>query len=285
MALWSQIFSALAVGFSLLLAGFLFWMQDGLRGVVIRLKGEQVVTAYLHPTLDQPGVAKAVEEIRASFPPDQKVTLKLVEHREFLDGIKGTYPELVRDLEDLGQEMNQIVPRYVSITGVFPEAQLEQIRKLSGVESAESSGDRSRPIVGAFSALRWLARLMMVGICFALFTGLLHLARMNGYLHQDALGILRLWGADSLALLTPGLISGVMVGALGGLLAAAGWVSIGATLGRHLRTLSPVLKTLPPFSIAIASDLVLVGMVLGLIAGLVGSFSGLGASRQEGVSG
>ena len=48
----SHLFSSVAVGFLLLLVGFLFWMQTGLRPLVARLQGEQVVTAYLDPSVD-----------------------------------------------------------------------------------------------------------------------------------------------------------------------------------------------------------------------------------------
>ncbi len=281
LALWSQVFSALAVGFLLVLAGFLFWMQDGLRTVVLHLKGEQVITAYLQPSLDAQAESRVLDQVREVVGDQSGVVIHLVGQSEFLDGLKDSYPELVRDLKDLGQEMNPIVPRYVSITGMLSDTVVNSLRKVPGIEAAETSGDRFRPIVGAFSALRWLARVIMLGICFALFSGLIQLARMNGYLHRDALGILRLWGANSISLMTPGLISGVLVGSLGGALAAFGWLTFGATLGGQIRLLSPVLNRLPPFSMHLAWVLFLTGSLLGLLAGALGGFS----QREEGILG
>ncbi len=285
LAPWSQIFSVLAVGFLLLLAGFLFWMQDGLRTVVLRLKGEQVITAYLQPSLEAETEKRALEQIRGVLGAGVGASVHLVDHSEFLGGLKDSYPELVRDLEDLGQEMSQIVPRYVSISGVLPESMVEAVRKIPGIESAETSGDRFRPIVGAFSALRWVARVIMVGICFALFTGLIHLARMNGYLHREALGILRLWGASTMSLMAPGLISGVLVGIFGGLIAALGWLTFGARLGFQIRLLSPILRGLPPFSTQMSWVLLLMGAALGLLAGALGNLSGLSLYREDGSQG
>lgn len=285
MAPWSQVFSALAVGFLLLLAGFLFWMQDGLRTVVVHLKGEQVITAYLQPSIEPDAVGRVLEDVRGVFGADAGVAVQLVDRAEFLTGLKGSYPELVRDLEDLGQQVSQVVPRYVSVSGVFASSKLDAVRKVSGIESAEASGDRYRPIVGAFSALRWIARVIMVGICFALFTGLIHLSRLNGYLQRDALGILRLWGASSISLLAPGLISGLLVGALGGVLATSGWLSLGAALGRQVRSLSPILNHLPAFSAQMSWVLFLIGGISGLMAGVFGSLSGIQLDRQEGGQG
>ncbi len=285
LALWSQIFSALAVGFLLLLAGFLFWMQDGLKTVVLHLKGEQVVTAYLQPSLEPQAEKRVLDQIHEVLAGNGEASVRLVNHSEFLEGLKESYPELVRDLKDLGQEMSQIVPRYVSISGLFSESLVDSLRKIPGIESAETSGDRFRPIVGAFSALRWVARVIMVGICFALLTGLIQLARMNGYLHRDALGILRLWGASSLSLMAPGLISGVLVGILGGLLAAGGWLTLGVGLGKQVRSLSPILRGLPVFSTQTSWVLFLLGGLLGLLAGGLGSLSHSQSQREEGVSG
>ena len=162
MALWSQVISALAVGFLLMLIGFLFWMQDGLKSVVVRLKGEQVITAYLQPSLEAQAEGRLLEQVREVVGGDSS-SIRLVNHSEFLGGLRDSYPELVRDLEDLGQQMTQIVPRYVSIVGVFPDTLLESIKKVPGIESAEASGDRFRSVVGAFSVLRWVARVVMVG--------------------------------------------------------------------------------------------------------------------------
>src|SRR5262249_47235875 len=153
------------------------------------------------------------------------------------------FPELSRELEDLGTEMSVVVPRYVSISGILtdtegatadgerdPRPVLERVRSVSGIESAESSKDRFKPVVGAFQALRWVARLLAYGLCLALLAGLIHLARMNSALHGESLSLLRLWGAGEWTLRIPSALSGLSVGALGGATAFVGWVVQGAWL-------------------------------------------------------
>jgi len=270
----SQFFSAVAVGFLLLLVGFLHWMQTGLSPVVARLKSEQVVTAYLDPSVPQKDETKVVDAIRLALGAQAAASdIRLVDAPEFVSELKGQYPELARDLEELGPELKAIVPRYVSISGMLNEDASEQIGAVTGIENAESSKDRYQHIVGAFSALRWVARLLMVGLCMALLTGLIHLSRMNSYLHRDALGLLRFWGAGGAVLRTPGMLSGLSVGVLGGVIALAGWVSGGNWLAGHVRNLSPMLKQMQLAGFQLGLVLFVLGTMIGWLAGLLGTLS------------
>jgi cell division protein FtsX len=270
----SQAFSAIAVGFLLLLVGFMFWMQAGLKPVLARLQGEQIVTAYLDASVDAKDENKIVDSIRTALGAHSENTdVRLVTTQEFVANLKGAYPDLSRELEDLGGEMNAVVPRYVSISGVLPDSALQSVKSVPGIESAESSKDRYLHIVGAFSALRWVAKLLVVGLALALLTGLIHLSRMNAYLHRDALTILRLWGANEATLRVPSMISGVFVGAAGGVIAFVGWLTIGTWLARHIRALSPMLRDMPAASVMVALSLLAGGILVGLFAGALGGIS------------
>lgn len=281
----SQIFSGIAVGFLLLLIGFLFWMQSGLKSVLVRLHGEQVVTAYLDSSLDPKDEGKLVDTLRLSLGAQSSAEIKLVNSNQFMSQLKGQYPDLVRELEDLGQEMIQIVPRYISISGILPETALERIRTTPGIESAESSKDRYHHIIGAFTTLRWVSRILMGGICLALLTGLIHLSRMNAYLHRDALTLLRFWGAGSGTLAAPGMISGIFVGLLGGIIASMSWITLGVWLTKHVRSLSVLLKGMPSYSTHLSISLLGFGAALGLIAGVLGSLSASHLKNEGGLGG
>jgi cell division transport system permease protein len=274
MAPLSQVFSAVAVGMLLLLGGFLFWMESGLNPVLNRLKTEQVITAYLDPSLDAKDEAKMLETVSDSLKisvGSKTIQARLVGTQQFVQELKGHYPDLGSELENLGNEANQVIPRYISISGLLPEGSLEKVKAVSGIESVESSKDRYRHILGAFQALKWVARLFVAGLAFALLTGLLHLARMNAYLHQDALSILKLWGATAFGLRIPGLLSGLWVGMLGGIIAACGWISGADWFAQHVFALSPLLKGMNAPGLQIGFGLFVIGSLMGLLAGSLGS--------------
>jgi cell division protein FtsX len=169
--------------------------------------------------------------------------------------------------------MTAVVPRYVSISGLLANDALAKVRAIVGIESVESSKDRYVHIVGAFSALRWVSKLLIIGLGLALLTGLIHLSRMNAFLHRDALSILRLWGATEAALRSPSMISGLIVGALGGLVASISWLVAGSWLARQARALSPMLRDLPAAPLTLSLGLLIGGILVGLFAGALGGVS------------
>lgn len=281
----SQLFSALAVGFLLVLAGLLFWLQKGLTPVLARLQNEQVITAYLDPALDTREEFLIVDRIReavGAHPESSGLEVQFTGPDLFIKNLKGPYPELARELEDLGSETSSVVPRFVTVSGILPDSALENVKSLQGIESAESSRDHYRSVMAAFSALRWVAKIMVTGLCLALLTGLIHLARMNSYLHRDAVSLLRLWGAGDLLLRAPELLSGMVVGCLGGAVALGSWMTAGTWLSRHIRALSPLLRDMPIHGWQLGLSLFATGALIGLMAGVLGSLGGVSRSNAAG---
>ncbi len=267
LAPWSQLIASLAVGFLLLSAGLLFWFQKGLEPVIDRLKHEQVVTAFLSADSDPKQVSDSIRVALGAH--GETAAIESVDAPGFMSELEEHYPELSRELSDLGPELNSVVPRFVSIAGLLPENASDVIRAVSGIESAESSRDRYRNVVGAFQALRWVGSVLAGGLAFSVFVGLIHLGRMNSFFHSEALSILRLWGAGALALRVPAVVSGALVGGIGGILAASAWLGGASGLAQHVRALSPLLKGLPAAQPELAAAFVAVGLVAGAMSGLI----------------
>ncbi len=204
--------------------------------------------------------------------------LQLIRTQAFTQELKESFPDLANQLESLSpEEVPLIVPRALSIQGVFSEEisqdLLDRVRQLPGVETAESSRDRYSGLVGAFRALRWITAFLILGLLLTTFTGLVHLGRLNAHLHQDALAVIRLWGAGPTLLRAPAMLSGFSVGFLGGLLALAGWLFAGARLAEMLRALSPILRDLNSPQVGwVGLALVCASCGIGWLAGLFGSF-------------
>jgi cell division protein FtsX len=267
----NQLVSAFAVGILLLLGGGLMWMRMGLAPVVERLTSEEVITAYIDPSVGHEKENEIIDQIKTSLGAEpESYSLKLVTAPEFAEHLKDKYPDLYHELEDLGTEMQGIVPRYVSIAGVLPENSLEHVRDVTGVESAESSKNRYRHSVGAFIALRKVSGFLAFGIALALLTGLVHLARSNALLHQDSLKLLKLWGANDWVLNAPGILSATSVGLLGGAIAFLGWVMGAQGILKAVRVLSPLFEFMPQATAGTGFLLLFLGALLGLLAGALG---------------
>jgi len=271
---YSQVFTSLAVGVLLFLASFLFWMQRSLSPVVDRLQHEQVITAYLDSAVDKAGESSMVDTIRTTVGAHAEV--EMVQPEQFVNHLRADYPELSRELEDLGPEMSSVVPRYVSITGILPDQTLETVRGVPGIQSAESSKDRFQSVIGAFRALKWVANFLTFGLFLALITGLIHLGRTNSYLQQDAFSLMKLMGASKAALRWPGVIAGGFVGLAGGALAALAWISAGIWMAKHLQTLSPMLRYMSALQPGFAFAMLVLGMGMGAFSGLVATPARIG---------
>ena len=270
----SQVISALSVGFLLTLAGFLFWMEHGLRPVITKLKEEQVVTVYLAPPTDLTGSVKVIDQIKtqvgAKSLESHRVEIREVSSEDFVGDLKGYYPELAKELGTLGSDLESVVPRFISVSGILKPGAVQGFKDLPGVESVETSSERFQHIVGAFQALRWVARILCLGLCFALFTGLVHLSRMNADLHRDAVALLRLWGAGPWTLRVPAILSGLWVGVLGGSLASIGWIVFSSPVAEHVQALSPVLQDLRAPAPAFAALILSAGILMGFLSGVLG---------------
>jgi cell division protein FtsX len=269
-ALMSQLFSAVAVGLMLMMICFFFWLERAMRPLAHTLKNEQVLTAYLDPKLNKEQETKVVDQIRMVLGAHaQNTEVELVRSEKFLDLVKAHYPSLGSELENLGSEINQIIPKYISVSGVFPSAAAEGIKGVSGVEAVESSKDRHKQALNAIHAISLVAKLFVFGLSLALLTGVIHLGRTNAFLHRESVSVLKLWGASSFAMMMPNILSGLWVGTLGGLIGMVGWLFGAPWFVAHVQELSSLLRRLPPPELGFAAALVLVsGMILGIVAGL-----------------
>jgi hypothetical protein len=287
MAPLSQLFSSFVVGFLVLLCGFLFFLERGLKPVVDRLQGEEVITAWVLPEVpatDEPALLEQVRSVTLKALSERsvrKLDIRFTQSAQFLDGIEKPYPELKRQIEELGGSGSDLVPRYITLSGVFGDRVLAAIRDLKGIEQVETSRNRHAHVVGAYRALRWVVRLLVAGLALALVTGLIHLARMNAHLHRDALSILRLWGAGPWVLRMPALFSGSIVGLIGGLGSFVGW-GVGSTwLVKNIRSLSPMLQELRFPGVEAAAGLLVAGVLIGVIAGSAGTWSAGGSDATN----
>jgi cell division protein FtsX len=265
---WSQFLSSLVVGFLLLLLGFLFFLQKSLTSVVSRLERQQVLFVYIKNTVpDQKTFL--VEKLKSLVGPH--VTVQWMGTSEVLASLKET--ELREQLQALDTEI-QLIPRFIALGGVFSRAILDQIKALPEVDSVESLKDRSSA-AGAFVMLRWILRVLLVGIFCVLSLGFFQIAQMNASFYRDCLDILAFWGGAQKILFVPGVFSSFLVGLLGGLFAlVVWWVGSCFVLQHGAFFMLKGIFVLEPRLVGISSVfLCCLGGLMGMIAGVLSSWT------------
>ena len=207
--------------------------------------------------------------------------VELVQPDQFVGHSRGEYSGTRARTGGPGSRDADRDSRYVSNLGILPANTVGEVRQIQGVQTAESSTDRFQNVIGAFRALKWIATMLTLGLALALTTGLIHLGRTNAYLHQETTSLLHLMGASRGALRTPGLTAGFLVGLLGGAFAAAAWIGVGVSMTHHVRSLSPMLRYMPPSAPGFALVLLIAGAILGGFSGILGNLMGGAAAPSR----
>lgn len=275
-AFFQQIFTVLSLGTLLFLAGFFVYVQDSLNPVLDRLQTEKTLIAYLAPEVSPSEEATIVDTIHSSVGSaarEEAPRIQLVKQDQFLQAIEANYPDLVQELKNLGEDKNQVVPRYVSISGRFSGIQTGDLKKIPGVEWVESSEHRLKPLIGSFLTAQWGARILVGALLVAMIVMLLHFREVNAISLQDVEEIVSLWGGSRLHQEFPSLFSGALVGFLGGVLALGLWILMTIETKNRLTDLGPILSELKAPHPNIAILLLLGGVMLGLLSNLFGSLS------------
>ncbi|MBL7714843.1 MAG: hypothetical protein JNL01_05200 [Bdellovibrionales bacterium] len=262
----TQILSVLSMGALLTIAAMLFHLENGLTPLVHRLQSEQVITAYLDSSVRPEDESKISDSIQLQLGarPSQ---VQAVSVQEFIDRLGDTYPDLAREVQGFGAETHQLVPRHFSITGIFSQAAAEKLSQIPGIESVETSRDRHIQIVSGFKAIRWVARVLVIGLAFALLSALVYMAQANSSLHRDVVDLMTFWGASPGMAKAPIFLSGLWIGTVGGIAGLVFWNLCGSWLFRQLTLLSPLLSDFPQPTWMASVAVALGGIALGIFSG------------------
>lgn len=223
----SQLGAVLISSTLLLSVGMLLSIDLSIGSAALRIRHEQRVTTYLSAGLSEKDEAALVDTIRISLGAhsESDVRAKLVGVEESLNHLKDSHPGLHRELQGLGEEARSLVPRAVHATGYFEEdamaSAVASVRKISGVDSVETTETRAAVLAPAVRVLQWLVRFIGLGVATAWILAWLALARSHAAGLAGVLSPLRLWGAGTWTSRAPGILSGLWVGIPAGLIAAA----------------------------------------------------------------
>lgn len=265
----SQWLASVTLGFLLFIFSLLFWFQDGLTPILARLSSDQVVTAYLDhsPETDS---NKIVDTIKTQVGSSAQ-QVDYTDSQGFVTELEKSYPDLAREVSSLGQDLKQIAPQYVTIRGSLSPAQVENVKRIPGVESIDSSTERFRPILESLTATQWITRIFMAACLLGLFTLLLLMSRLNHSVHAEAFRLIEQLGGTRLQARLPQVVNQTMLGLLGGTLAATAWIFSQTILVQKIHAFSPFLQSMPPAPASSIFLLIGIGAAMGWLTGWMNS--------------
>lgn len=265
-----QILSVLALSFSFVALSMSIFFERSITPVVDRIKNEQVVTVYVKGGDDVKSASAMADSIRLSIGA-QAIRIQAGEPAQFLKDIALQNAELAKQIQGLGPEMNNLLPRYVTLQGRVTAEQIRKIDALSGVERIESSRDRYRPIIESFSSIRRVVVSAEAGFALIIFLIIAYIAQVNAHLQKDVASLLRLWGATPFQARLPTLLSCAFTGLVTGVFAAGIWMLLQPIVLFQIRNFSPVFASIPGPITATALLIAGAATLLSTLAGLVQS--------------
>lgn len=265
-----QALSVLALSFSLVALSMSIFLERSISPVVDRIKNEQVVTVYVKAGDDSKPAAAIADAIRISIG-SQAIRVQAGEPAQFLRDIAVQNAELARQIQGLGPEMNNLLPRYVTLHGRVTLEQIRKIDALSGVERIESSKDRYRPIIESFSSIRKIVLSAEAGFALLIFLIIAYIAQVNAHLQKDVASLLRHWGGTPFQARLPTLLSCAFTGLVTGVVAAAIWALLQPVVLTQIRGFSPVFADISGPVASTGFLIVASATVLASVAGLVQS--------------
>ena len=272
---FNQIFTSASLGTLLVLMAFLMWIESSFNPMIERLKHEQIVTAYLSPEISQIDEGKVLDSLKVNLGASalKDITVGFVNTEDFLSVVKEHYPKLGQELLNLGTQMNTVVPRFISLSGVFSEEIINKIQRIQGIESVESTKQRYQHIVDSFSTIQWITRVLMFGLMAVIFSVLLHQSRIQAYQFSQTASLLSLFGAGGFLTRVPLMISGLLTGLIGGLFAAVIWFQFGSWFSEQIIHFAPIFQRLSLPSSLFGVYVLLLGVMIGLAATIFSQFS------------
>lgn len=267
----THVLGALSSGALLFLLGALGWAHQALVPVSERLQQDQVLTVYLDASVKSGEEAPFVDRIRQSVGAHavRVDDLKFVDASAFLDEVRPQSPDLAERLLDLTPDLSSLVPRYVSVSGRFPESIGDRVRGLPGVDAVETSHHRFRAISGSVEMLLWILRILGAGVACALFFVLLQQARMIASALSESARLMRGLGASAGAIVFPRTFASLLLGSLSGLIAAVAWLSAARPAVQQIRELSPVFHVIAAPSAIWAFGLLALGAGISALCSLI----------------
>jgi cell division protein FtsX len=262
---------ALSTGALLFLLGALGWSHQALVPVSERLQQDQVLTVYLDASIKSGDEAPLVDRIRQAVGAHavRVDDLKFVDAAAFLEEVRPQSPDLAERLLDLTPDLSSLVPRYVSVSGRFPESIGDRVRGLSGVDAVETSHHRFRAISGSVEMLLWILRILALGVGCALFFVLLQQSRMIASALTESSSLMRVMGASQAAIVFPRTMAALSLGVLSGLLASGAWIAIARPAVQQIQELSPVFSSIVSPSISWALVLIGAGAGVSVVSSLI----------------
>lgn len=261
----SQFLTFVTLTTLLLLAGFFGSLARSLPEVRQRLEGDHVASVFLDPAMEPNATNPIRDQIRTSLG-SSAVTVEYVDSDAFLESIRATEPELIKEIAGLGTEKDWVAPKFFSLRGTLTEKMIDSLRAIPGVEAVAFSAKRFKPILENIAAIEWLSRALFAAILLAMLAVLTLLGRLNSSIFQDAEIIVSQMGGSPSQARFPARLNPILLAGCAGAVSALFLLKLNPWFTAKMASLSPFLTGMDSAAPSTALAVFGLGLAIGVLA-------------------
>lgn len=190
-----------------------FLMDSHLKKKSHELSLEQVLTVYVNPVQADRVIPEIEDTIRqpvGAQAATKPIEMKSFTSEEFKRDLEKNYPDLYRQIQDLGPEGDAMVPRFISLSGEIPSSIADKVSQIHGVEQVDTSEERHKETLSAIAAFRKASAWGVAALALACVLLLLQVGRYQSEVLSPVVKLFSQWGASSFKQNLPILLSSAL---------------------------------------------------------------------------
>ena len=228
-------------------------------------------------TIQMKDATSSLDPIRELFQ-DYKVSFEELKTEEVLQKMEAEEPEIAQTVRSIGNEGLQLMPRLVTIRGVFPETIIEKIKMMTEVYRVDMSPVHHARLLSFFEHLYMELRITVFLILFLIIVQMLAFQRLQRRDLAQVNQNLAAWGVDGVQAKLPAFFSLLFLGGLSFLISGIEWFSFQSWVWKYNAFLGELSLNR---SLSFPANWFFIGLAVVSFAGIVLSFSVMGRQSES----
>jgi hypothetical protein len=227
-------------------------------------------------TVQMKDATAPIEPIRELFE-DYQVSFEELKTEEVLQKMEAEEPEIAQTVRSIGNEGLQLMPRLISIRGVFPVAVIDKIKLMTDVYRVDSSPVHHSRLKNFFDHLAVELRIVVFMIVFLILVQMFGFQRLQRRDLSEVNRNLAAWGVDGIQAKLPAFFSLLFLSGISFLISAVEWAALQKWVWKYNAFLGELSLNR---SLGFPVNWFFIGLIVVSAVGIFLSFSVMGSQKE-----
>lgn len=228
-------------------------------------------------TIQMKDATASIEPIRELFQ-DYQVGFEELKTDEVLKKMEAEEPEIAQTVRSIGNEGLQLMPRLLTVRGMFPESIVEKIKMMTEVYRVDMSPVHHARLIQFFDHLHVELRIAMFLIAFLILVQMLAFQRLQRRDLSEVNRNLSAWGVDGIQSKLPAFFSLLFLGGFSFLVSGIEWIAFQKWIWKYNAFLGELSLNR---SLSFPINWFFMGLAVVSALGIILSFSVMGSQSES----